>query len=155
MCYVNKFEYVIYRFYFTLLNVFKIFSLSDRFMISPSIFYLTAQVEIETEGTWTVLFLLFTGIKHLTTKFHCHAKWDGLLVTLGTTKQRNRLLLKISVGSHLLHWRRLQIRAINDQQGRQCTYNVNIQARSCNRGCSGQAVRITYCVCVCTVALGI
>jgi hypothetical protein len=39
------------------------------------------------------------------------------------------------------------------EQYRQCTYNVNIEARSCNHRCSGKSVSITKpeCVCICRV----
>jgi hypothetical protein len=40
------------------------------------------------------------------------------------------------------------------EQDRQCTYKLNIEARSCNLCCSVKAKGITYCECV-FVALGI
>ena len=40
------------------------------------------------------------------------------------------------------------------EQDRQCTYKLNIEARSCNLCCSVKANGITYCECV-FVALGI
>jgi len=36
-----------------------------------------------------------------------------------------------------------------NQQDRQCTYKRNIEERSCNHCCSGKAISITYCGCVC------
>jgi len=37
----------------------------------------------------------------------------------------------------------------NIQQHRQCTYKCNTKSRSCKHCCSGEAISITYCVCVC------